>query len=139
MFLILYKHKQEAQTLILTTNKDSLRVELHGREQFWALRAKVDIPKSSIKDIRYEPTFKDWRKWEVRIPGTAVPRLLFAGSYWTEEGWDFLYIKKPRGLIKPTVNSVLVVETDQNRYKRVIVTCDPAEAKRIIKWWDKNK
>lgn len=122
--------------MIIKTDNKGLRIELHGHEQVWALRAKVDIPRETITDVRFEPTFQDWRKWEVRIPGTAVPRLLFSGSYWTEEGWDFLYIKKPRGILKPTVNDVLVVETDQNRYTRVIVSVTPEEARGIIKWWN---
>ena len=125
--------------MILATNESGLRVELHGREQLAALRAKIDVPLACIKDVRFEPTFQSWRKWEVRMPGTAAPKLLLAGSYWTEEGWDFLYVKRPHGLIKPVVDNVLVIETDQNRYTRVIVSCDPAEAKRIIKWWDKAK
>lgn len=124
--------------MIINTNDDGLRIELHGREQVWALRAKVDIPRSTIKDMRYEPVFQDWRKWEVRIPGTAVPRLLFSGSYWTEDGWDFLYIKRPRGIVRPVAYDVLVIETDQNRYKRVIVSQDSKVAKKIIRWWNQK-
>lgn len=124
--------------MILTTNGTGLRVELHGHEQVWAMRAKVDIPRETIQAIRFEPVFSDWRKWEVRIPGTAVPRLLFSGSYWTEDGWDFLFIKRPRGIVRPVAHSVLVIETDQNRYKRIILSLDETEAKRIIKWWGKN-
>ncbi len=125
--------------MIVTTNKDTICVELHGKEQFWALRAKVSIPKETIKDIRFEPSFRDWRKWEVRMPGTHAPQLLLAGSYWTEEGWDFMYIHRPIGFINPRVENVLVVETDQNRYRRVILTSNEAEASRIIKWWNKSK
>lgn len=124
--------------MIITTNGTGLRVELHGREQVWAMRAKVDMARETIKDIRFEPVFRDWRKWEVRIPGTAVPRLLFSGSYWTEEGWDFLFIKRPRGIVNPVAYDVLVIETDQNRYTRVIVSVTPEEAKRIIRWWNRK-
>lgn len=122
--------------MILKTDDKGLRIELHGHEQVWALRAKIDVPCEIITGIRFEPTFQEWRKWEVRIPGTAVPRLLFSGSYWTEDGWDFLYIKKPRGILKPVVNDVLVIETSQNRYTRIIVSVTPDEAKGIIKWWN---
>lgn len=121
--------------MIIRINKDSLRVELHGKEQVWALRAKVDLPRENIVSIRFEPVFQDWRKWEVRIPGTAVPRLLYAGSYWTEEGWDFLYLKRPRGILKPVAYDVLVIETNQNRYRRVIVSIDAVTARSVLDWW----
>ncbi len=124
--------------MIINTNENGLRIELHGREQVWAMRAKIDVIRDTITNIRFEPTFQEWRKWEVRIPGTAVPRLLFSGSYWTENGWDFLYIKKPRGILKPIVNDVLVIETNQNRYCRIIVSVTAEEAGRIIKWWNQK-
>lgn len=123
--------------MIINTDSSGLTVELHGPEQVWALRAKVSVPKESIKSVRYEPIFNDWRKWEVRVPGTAVPRVLMAGSYWTEEGWDFLYIKRPRGLVKPFAENVLVVETDLPRYTRLILSMDESEAKKAVNWWNR--
>lgn len=121
------------------TNNDEICVELHGREQFWALRAKVRIPQEAITNVRFEEQFQDWRKWQVRMPGTHAPRLLLAGSYWTEEGWDFLYIRRPAGFINPRVHNVLVIETSQDRYKRVIVSCDESESRDIVTWWKKQK
>jgi hypothetical protein len=103
------------------------------------LRAKISLPKKDITSIHFEPSFSDWRKWEVRMPGTHAPRLLLAGSYWTEEGWDFMYIRRPqRGLFKPEVENVLVIETDQNRYRRVIVSYGAKDADKIVKWWKKK-
>lgn len=121
---------------LLTDDKASLVIILQGREQMWALRAKITVPRKNITDIRFEPKFQDWRKWEVRMPGTALPKVLLAGSYWTEEGWDFLYLKKPHhGLFKPVIEDVLVVETDQNRYQRLLLSCDRANANRVMRWY----
>lgn len=120
------------------TDKDEICVELHGREQFWALRAKVRIPRDTIKDVRFEESFQDWRKWQVRMPGTHAPNRLLAGSYWTEEGWDFLYIRRPTGFIKPRVDNVLVIETSEDKYKRIIVSCDQTDYQDIVSWWKKK-
>lgn len=124
--------------MTITTKKDELSVILHGREQLWALRAHVKVAKPTIKDLRFETEFNDWRKWEIRMPGASIPGHLVAGSYWTEEGWDFLYIIDPRGFVKPKADNVLVIETDQDRYKRLIISCDPKEASRILRWWKKK-
>lgn len=124
--------------MTVTTNEDGICVELHGKEQFWSLRAKISILRDTITDIRFAPKFQDWRKWEVRMPGTHAPGRLLAGSYWTEEGWDFLYIRRPVGFINPKVEDVLIIETNQDRYKRVILSSDKAESSGIIKWWNKK-
>ncbi len=125
--------------MTLTTTKDGLCLELHGKEQFWALRAKISIPHTSITNVNFMPTFQDWRRWEVRMPGTHAPKLLLAGSYWTEDGWDFLYIRKPIGFAQPRAENVLVIETTQDRYRRVIVSSSETESSGIIKWWNKIK
>ncbi len=123
----------------ITTEKQGLCMTLHGREQLWALRAKISIPRKNIQNVSYVAEFKDWRKLEVRMPGASIPGRLLAGSYWTEEGWDFLYIVNPRGFLKPRADNVLVIETDQNRYKRIIVSIDPGTAQDIVSWWKSLK
>jgi hypothetical protein len=124
--------------MTITANKEGICLEFHGAEQLWALRAKITVPKEAVTTISYQQDFRDWRKWEVRMPGTGAPKLLLAGSYWTEEGWDFLYIKRPGGYYKPRVENVLVIETNQNRYRRIIVSYDEKEADKIVKWWRKK-
>jgi hypothetical protein len=125
--------------MTIRIDKDGVCVELHGREQFWALRAKIRILTETITDVRFEPEFSDWRRWEVRMPGTHLPTRLLAGSYWTEEGWDFLYVRRPLGLARPRAVNVLVVETTVDRYRRLILSSDAAESSSIIKWWNQQK
>jgi hypothetical protein len=124
--------------MIISKDVDGLRLILHGREQLWALRAKIQINRDDITNIRYEKTFDDWRKWEVRMPGASIPGHLVAGSYWTEEGWDFVYVINPRGFVKPKADNVLVIETDQARYRRIILSYDKSSAEEIISWWQKK-
>ena len=121
--------------MTITTNEDGLTIILRGREQLWALRAKLQINRDDITKIRFMPVFDEWRRWEVRMPGASIPGHLVAGSYWTEEGWDFVYVVNPRGFIKPKADNVLVIETSQSRYKRIILSYDEAEAKKIVSWW----
>jgi hypothetical protein len=120
--------------MIFTTDKTKLTIELHGREQMWAVKARVVVDKKDIVDISFKDVFKEWRKWEVRLPGAGVPGKLVAGSFWTEEGWDFLYLKDPHGWLNPFVHDVLYIETKQQKFKRVIVSCDKEQAKKILKW-----
>lgn len=121
--------------MIFRTDKSALTIELHGKEQFFAIKAKVVVAKKDIQRIEYLESFRDWRKWEVRMPGAGIPKYLMAGSFWTEEGWDFIYVNKPNKFVNPTVNNVLYVETTQNRYKRLIISCPRIEADQLITWF----
>jgi len=116
------------------TDNDSLVIELHGREQVWALKAKISVLKKDIIVAEYKELFHDWRKWEVRLPGTGMPGKLVAGSFWTEEGWDFLYLINPHGWVNPFVHHVLYIETKQAKYKRIIVSSNQAEAQKVATW-----
>lgn len=120
----------------ITTPK-LLSIELHGREQIWALRAKIEVVKKDIQLLEYRDTFANWRKWEVRLPGTGMPGKLIAGSFWTEEGWDFLYLTNPHGWVEPFVHNVLYIETNQQKFKRIIISCTPDEAAPVVAWANK--
>ena len=110
--------------------KELLRIELEGQEQIWALRTKIDIPRKNILYAEWREVFDDWKKWEVRLPGTYAPGILAAGSFLTEDGWDFLYITHPKGFTNPIARFVLVIETDLKKYRRIIVSIDHSEAQK---------
>lgn len=120
--------------MIFKTDKENLVIELHGKEQYLAVKAKVVVPKSTIILCEWRETFSEWRKWEVRLPGAGIPKRVVAGSFWTEEGWDFLYLLNPHSFINPFVNDVLFIETTENKFKRVIVSCNKKQADKIAKW-----
>ena len=116
------------------TDKSQLIIEFQGREQIWALKTKVSVLKKHIIRVEYMSTFGDWRKWEVRLPGTGMPGKLIAGSFWTEEGWDFLYLKNPKGWLNPVVYNVLYIETTDKKYHRIILSCPSDEAGLVTEW-----
>lgn len=118
----------------LTTN-DSLSFILEGAEQVLAFRAKVKIEKSDIINISWHEKFSDWPSLQVRMPGSYLPSWIMAGSYWNEDGWDFVLAKKPKGLLQPLLFSVVVVETKKPKYKRVIFKLSNSKAQELIDWW----
>ena len=125
--------------MIFNTTKKDLTIVLRRQEQVFALKAKLVVAKKDITKIEYQETFKNWRKWEVRLPGTGIPRKLIAGSFWTEEGWDFLYLTKPHGWRRPFVHNVLVIETTQSKYRRIILSCDKKAVKDVLVWAKSKK
>jgi hypothetical protein len=116
----------------------TLRIELEGQEQLWALKTQIDIPKKHILYAEWCEYFDEWKKYELRLPGTYAPGLIVAGSFWTESGWDFLYITHPKGFTNPVVKQVLVIETDLEKYRRVILSIDHTEASKVLTWMNRR-
>lgn len=117
------------------TTDQSLTFVLEGTEQALALRAKIRIEVEDITSVEWKEKFYDWPKMLVRMPGSYLPSWIMAGSYWTDDGWDFVFAKKPKGLIKPMLFDVLVITTSKNRYKRVIIRMKKKQAKEIESWF----
>src|SRR5690348_11153463 len=99
---------------------DTLTLQLQGAERFWALTSSITIRREDIVNVRFEPEFSDWIRPEFRLPGTGLPGILVAGSFKTAAGWDFLYLRRPRGYWANMVAyNVVVVETNLKRYQRI--------------------
>jgi hypothetical protein len=118
--------------------KNLLRIQLEGQEQIWALKTQIDIPKSHILFVEWREYFHDWKKYELRLPGTYAPGLLAAGSFWTEDGWDFMYITNPKGFTNPIAQQVLVIETDLRKYRRIILSLEHSEASKVLTWMNRR-
>jgi hypothetical protein len=118
-----------------TLTNSTLAFILEGSEQILALRAKVSVDKKDIIDIQWHEVFNDWSTLTIRLPGSYLPSWVMAGSYWSEGGWDFVFAKKPKGLLMPKLHSVIVVQTKKPRYKRLIIETTHKNANEIISWW----
>lgn len=117
------------------TTTDSLTFVFEGTEQVLAFKAKITVNREDITAISWHETFNDWPSLQVRMPGSYLPSWIMAGSYWNEDGWDFVLAKKPKGMVQPTLFDVLVVETKKPKYQRVIVRMKKQQADDIIDWW----
>lgn len=121
-----------------TLTKQTLSFVLEGAEQVAALRAKVSVAKEDIMSVEWHEVFSDWSTMMVRMPGSYMPRWIMAGSYWSEEGWDFVYAHKPRGLIKPILHKVLVVTTSKDKFRRLVIESTKDNANEIKAWWQEK-
>jgi hypothetical protein len=117
------------------TTKNSLTFIMEGAEQVLSFRAKIKVVREEIMHISWHDRFSDWPSLQVRMPGSYLPSWIMAGSYWNEEGWDFVLAKKPKGLMQPILFDVLVVETTKQKYKRIILKMDSKKAQEIMTWW----
>ena len=122
-----------------STTNQTLAIVMEGSEQLLSLRAKISIDKEDIESIEWHDAFADWPRLVIRMPGSYIPKWIMAGSYWSDDGWDFVYAKNPSGLLRPALSDVVVITTNKDRYRRIIVQMDKSAYTDIHKWHDEGK
>lgn len=90
----------------------TLRIDMQGWERIWALKGSIAIPIEHIEGVSTEEPASGWT--DPRAPGTFVPGLIRAGTYFTRRGKEFWYATRGKPF--------LVIETRGERYRRVILT-----------------
>lgn len=68
-----------------------LEVRVLGPGKLWALKSRIRVPVACIRGVRHDPEAarKLWKGW--RLPGTHIPGLITAGTYYRsgqKEFWD---------------------------------------------------
>jgi len=78
---------------------DRVRFEVEGWDQLWALKSQLEIPRAHIRSARADPEpARGW--WHgVRFPGTQIPGLLTAGSFYQSGGFVFYDVRDPEGTV----------------------------------------
>jgi hypothetical protein len=92
---------------------DTVSFEVKGWHKLWAFKRCIDVPIKHIRSVRHEPKLTFHR--DIRMPGTYVPSLIKAGTYYqigTREKsfWD----------VSSGKNNI-VVELDGDPYHRIVV------------------
>ena len=99
---------------------DRVRFEVEGWDQLWALKSQLEIPLAHVRGVRADPEpARGW--WHgVRLPGTQIPGLLTAGSFYQSGGFVFYDVHDPERTV--------VIELDHEHYQRLVIeVANPAD------------
>lgn len=98
----------------LNLENGNLTIDLEWYEQLWAvtLEPQIHIPIERIERVTTAVPASSWA--EVRAPGTFLPGVIKAGTYYTRQGRDFWYVT--------TDKNYLTLELHDEPYRRVIIT-----------------
>src|SRR3954466_9726904 len=100
---------------------DRVRFEVEGWDKLWALKSQLEIPLAHIQSVRADPEpARGW--WHgLRLPGTQIPGLLTAGTFYQDGEWGFYDVHDP--------DKTIVLELDHEHYKRLVIeVAEPASA-----------
>jgi len=112
---------------------DLVIFEVLGADKVWAFKSRLEIPFSCIRGARADPDAARgwWKGW--RIPGTQIPGVITAGTYYKKGKRTFWDIHDPTGAI--------VVDLSNHKYNQLVIEVeDPiGEAQKLQKVTEKGK
>lgn len=117
---------------------EALTIKLEGFEAVASLRRKIVIPRQHITNLTWQPVFTTNQR-EIRLGGTGLPGLLYAGNWWGKGGWYFLYLHRPQGHPLAgglSAQNVLSLDLAEYPYKAIWLTCQPDIGASLLNWWE---
>jgi hypothetical protein len=110
----------------LSILEGNLVLRVHGADKLWALKSSLEIPLAHITEIRADPSVAHgwWRG--MRMPGTNIPGVLTAGTFYQDGKRIFWDVHHP--------DKTVVLELRDERYNELIVeVADPNATVEMVK------
>jgi len=109
----------------LTVSGDMLLVNVRGADKVWALKGSLELRLDHITGVRTDPEIvKGWYHG-VRFPGTHLPGVITAGTYYQDGKRVFWDVHNPE--------CAVVIDLCDEMYDRLVVeVADPEEAVALI-------
>ena len=109
----------------LSIDQGDLLVEVRGWSRLWTFKRQLQLPLSNIKAVRWDPAVAKgwWKGW--RVPGTHIPGVIVAGTFYRRGGRDFWDVRNG--------SKAVTIELEGSTYRRLVVdVVDPQEAVTMI-------
>jgi hypothetical protein len=112
----------------VTVSDGRLRVRLKGSDAVWAFKRRLDVPLSAVKEVRVADDLSPWlgarnNELGLRLPGSAFPGVIAAGSYWRKtRGWTFCCVhRRQRAMVVDLAPGAV-------RYRRLVLGVEDPDA-----------
>jgi hypothetical protein len=110
----------------LSISGDRLVLDVRGADKLWALKSSLEIPLAHVTQIRADPAIAHGWWHGLRMPGTNLPGVITAGTFYQDGKRIFWDVHRPENTI--------VIELKDERYNELIVeVADPQGAVKIVK------
>ena len=97
---------------------DRVRFEVEGWDKLWSLKSQLEIPLLHVVDARVDPEpARGW--WHgIKLPGTNLPGVITAGTFYQLDGAVFFDVHDPERTI--------VIDLEHEHYTRLVLeVADP--------------
>jgi hypothetical protein len=100
----------------LSISGGNLVLNVRGADKLWAFKSSLEIPLQHVAGIRADPSVAHgwWHGW--RLPGTAIPGVITAGTFYQDGKRVFWDVHNP--------DNTVVIELRDERYNQLVVEVD---------------
>jgi hypothetical protein len=104
----------------------NLVLHVRGADKLWAFKSSLEIPLAHISEIRADPAIAHGWWHGLRMPGTNIPGVLTAGTFYQDGKRVFWDVHNPENAV--------VIELKDERYNELIVeVVNPKAAVELVK------
>ncbi|HEV2420872.1 MAG TPA: hypothetical protein VGS59_04100 [Candidatus Acidoferrales bacterium] len=109
----------------LSIAEGTLTLSVMGADKLWALKSSLEIPLAHIAGVRADPAVAHSWWHGIRMPGTNVPGVLTAGTFYQDGKRVFWDVHHPE--------KTIVIDLHDEEYNELIVeVADPQAAITLI-------
>ena len=110
----------------VSVSGSNLVLHVRGADKLWAFKSSLEIPLAHIAEVRADPTIAHGWWHGLRMPGTNIPGVLTAGTFYQHGKRVFWDVHNP--------DNTVVIELKDERYNELIVeVTDPQAAVELVK------
>ncbi|MHB8652203.1 MAG: hypothetical protein ACYC8S_03675 [Minisyncoccota bacterium] len=97
----------------LHIEQSNLTINVEGADKIWALKSYLTIPLLHIARVEYNPEVaRGW--WHgIRLPGTYVPGVITAGTFYHHKEWAFWDVHNPE--------KTIIITLKDERYQKLVI------------------
>ena len=109
----------------LQIDGDRVTVKVLGLHKIWAFRNSLTFRVSNVVDVRFDPGITVGLYRGLRMPGTHIPGVVVAGTYYREKRKEFWDVGK--------IENSIVIDLASESYDRLVIeTSDPLETISLL-------
>jgi hypothetical protein len=109
----------------LAITDGNLVLHVKGADKLWAFKSSLEIPLAHVVGIREDPAVARGWYHGIRVPGTNVPGVITAGTFYQDGKRVFWDVHNPENTV--------VIELKDERYNQLVVeVADPAAAVALV-------
>jgi hypothetical protein len=109
----------------LSIAEGKLILQVQGADKLWALKSSLEMPLVHIAGVRADPEVARGWYHGIRMPGTNVPGVITAGTFYQDGKRVFWDVHHPE--------KTIVIDLHDERYNQLVVeVADPEAAVKLI-------
>jgi hypothetical protein len=109
----------------LSVAEGKLTLHVRGSDKLWAFKSSLEIPLVHIASVRADPEMAGGWWHGIRMPGTSVPGVITAGTFYQDGKRVFWDVHHPE--------KTIVIDLRDDRFNQLVVeVVDPEAAVRLI-------